>query len=319
MSGTVGTQSYEFAAPLPVENVQASLQSERPAMQYVRQVAEPQERKLLFEDQSSHPQVTQQAFFVATNASAEKELPSQHHSCMPKCMYQCKTAVCDQQCTPQCSSPKCQTRCYGTDLSACRMECGKPHCSVVCPQRACSGTGCPVCTTHCSEPMCMLQCPKAQPCRNVCEEPKCSWTCRAPKSCPKPTCEMLCESPTQCMGSTYRQLPPLQPGEIAVQSFSAPAGLNLSTIAQNTASDSFSSLQFDQVPHSQRSVPSAWRQVQGGFSPALRVPVQGAVGPMASPQWLPDYSAPVDEGMTRIPAAMSFNQFYSSATPRELD
>merc|ERR1719203_501049 len=69
----------------------------------------------------------------------------------------------------------------------------------------------------------MLQCPKAQPCHNECEQPKCDWKCKAPSTCPKPVCRMECETQHNCVGSTFRELPPLQQGEMLVQSFAAPA------------------------------------------------------------------------------------------------
>lgn len=133
-------------------------------------------------------------------------------------------ALRDEVCEPECESPVCQTRCSGYDLSACHMECDKPHCSVLCPQHLCPMQHCPACSTQCSEPMCQLICPYRQPCRNLCENPRCNWKCRAPLDCPKPKCQMVCEMPRNCAGSTYQKLPPLMPGETAVQSFAAPIG-----------------------------------------------------------------------------------------------
>lgn len=146
-----------------------------------------------------------------------------HSQCHPKCTYTCTNPTCEEVCEAQCESPKCETRCGGSDLSACFMQCGQPHCAVVCPKNPCAGAACPSCRTQCSDPMCMLQCPKAQPCHNVCEQPKCSWKCRAPDSCPKPVCNMTCDAPSTCRGSTFQQLPALTRGEMLVQSFLAPA------------------------------------------------------------------------------------------------
>eukprot|EP00932_Pfiesteria_piscicida_P012750 SRR837773.24179.p4 GENE.SRR837773.24179~~SRR837773.24179.p4 ORF type:complete len:135 (-),score=52.00 SRR837773.24179:54-458(-) len=83
--------------------------------------------------------------------------------------------------------------------------------------------------------MCMLQCPKAQPCHNVCEHPKCTWKCRAPDSCPKPVCNMTCDTPSNCVGSTFQQLPPLNRGEMLVQSFVAPSVRSLEELSQPLA------------------------------------------------------------------------------------
>lgn len=148
-----------------------------------------------------------------------------HEDCTPRCSYKCTNPTCEEECEPHCESPRCQTRCTGTELSGCRMQCGKPHCSVVCPSKMCSGPNCQQCTTKCTDPMCMLQCPKAQPCHNVCEQPRCLWKCKAPTTCPKPTCDMVCDSPKACTGSTYKELPPLKPGEMSVLSFAAPSEL----------------------------------------------------------------------------------------------
>lgn len=145
-----------------------------------------------------------------------------HHDCTPQCTYKCESPKCNEVCTPVCQAPVCQTRCAGADLSACHMQCGKPQCSVLCPKEP---LGSQACKTQCSEPMCMLQCPKAQPCHNVCEHPQCDWKCSAPTECPKPKCRMECESPQKCIGTTYRQLPPLQVGESLVQSFRTPSSL----------------------------------------------------------------------------------------------
>jgi len=143
-------------------------------------------------------------------------------ACTPQCTWKCDSPKCSEVCTPRCQSPVCQTRCQGYDLTGCKLECNKPQCAVICPGQACATANCPTCTTRCSEPVCALKCPARQPCKNICENPRCEWNCTAPMHCPKPTCHMECQTPRNCMGSTYKQLPPLMPGESAVQSFTAP-------------------------------------------------------------------------------------------------
>jgi hypothetical protein len=159
----------------------------------------------------------------AARAAGTSEYQPVHEHCTPRCSYTCETPKCDEECHQVCESPTCQTRCKDVDLSGCRMNCGKPHCAVICPKETCMEEECPQCQTKCSEPMCMLQCPKAQPCHNECEQPRCQWKCKAPTSCPKPVCQMQCETHPKCVGDTFKELPPLQEGETAVQSFAAPA------------------------------------------------------------------------------------------------
>lgn len=156
-------------------------------------------------------------------ATAPAIFGPEHGSCTPKCTWRCESPRCDEVCEPECEAPRCETRCAGIDTSGCAMECQEPHCAVTCPNTTCPSAGCPSCTTACSEPMCKLKCSNDQPCRNVCENPNCRWKCRAPEECPAPKCEMACEAPRDCMGGTFQELPPLQPGETAVQSFAAPA------------------------------------------------------------------------------------------------
>lgn len=212
-------------------------------------------------------------------AMRAQDFAPDHSQCSPKCSYQCTNPTCEQVCDAVCESPKCETRCGGTDLSACFMQCGKPHCAVVCPEKPCAGPNCPSCATKCSEPMCMLQCPKAQPCHNVCEHPKCNWKCRAPDSCPKPDCHMTCETPSNCLGSTFQQLPPLSGGEMLVQSFSAP------TFAARGRAAS--------LAEATRMPQAAPRTAAGrpeGSSSMMSVPVYvGAVGPTLQSQ---DFIAP---------------------------
>merc|ERR1712070_764629 len=67
-----------------------------------------------------------------------------------------------------------------------------------------------------------MKCPPSNLCKSICEEPQCEWSCQAPTSCPKPECHMLCESPKKCGRYNFtKQLPPLSPGESAVQTFAA--------------------------------------------------------------------------------------------------
>lgn len=148
------------------------------------------------------------------------ELLPNHEACTPTCRWACESAKCAEVCEPQCKPPICETRCEGTNVSGCVMDCDEPHCAVHCPAHMCPNGGCPSCTTTCSEPMCKLRCDNAQPCHNVCEKPDCHWNCKAPEHCPAPVCNMVCESPQNCQGRTYEALPPLEPGQLAVRSFS---------------------------------------------------------------------------------------------------
>jgi len=150
--------------------------------------------------------------------------------CTPQCTWQCATPKCDQVCEPKCLSPRCQTRCTGINTAGCQMQCGKRNCAVVCPKKPCPGNSCPMCFTQCSKPMCKLACPAGtQNCTDVCEDPSCSWNCKAPAVCPKPTCKMTCEPPKGCMaGGTATlngALPPLLPGQTVIENFVTPASL----------------------------------------------------------------------------------------------
>lgn len=227
-------------------------------------------------DTSANQAQWQQADFA--QAQMQQDFGPIHEHCAPQCSYKCSSPKCDEDCHPVCESPTCQTRCAGPDLSACRMNCGKPHCSVICPKHACTDEGCQPCTTKCSEPMCMLQCPKSQPCHNVCEEPQCSYQCKAPTTCPQPVCEMQCETPNNCMGSTYRQLPPLQPGQVLVQSFVTPFHLGANHGEQLATGAPQNSSRLQRVRPA--SLLSLRRRVaqQGAYaasSPTVFVPVQG--------------------------------------------
>lgn len=185
--------------------------------------------------------------------------------CTPKCMWSCESVKCDEVCTPECQPPRCETRCASADLSGCAMECEEPHCAVVCPERQCPSQSCSSCTSTCTDPVCKLRCPKKQPCHNVCEHPSCEWKCSAPSECPAPRCHMVCESPKNCMGSTYRSLPPLVPGEIAVQSFAAPtndAALNQNSINVSAVTRSTSQLR-SQVSSSVSEHPLLERRTMG--------------------------------------------------------
>lgn len=147
----------------------------------------------------------------------------QQSKCTPQCTWKCTKPVCDEVCAPVCDAPQCETRCSGFNTKQCRMVCGRPSCAVVCSKSACPSKNCPMCTTKCSEPQCSMQCNAGQqPCKTVCAQPRCKWTCKAP-ACPKPECSMVCEQPKDCMGDSYRQIPPLQSGECAVQAYDVPA------------------------------------------------------------------------------------------------
>jgi len=148
--------------------------------------------------------------------------PKHGGHCTPKCTWSCDKPVCDEVCEPICKPPKCETRCNSITTAGCAMECKKPHCAVVCPKKN-KASG-PSCTTKCSEPQCKLQCPQSQSCRNVCEQPLCEYDCKAPSNCPIPKCKMVCEVPKKCRSSSFHEtLPPLQAGQVAVQTFRAPA------------------------------------------------------------------------------------------------
>lgn len=143
-------------------------------------------------------------------------------ACTPQCTWKCESQACDEVCEPVCEAPTCEVRCPSTpDLSKCCFDCEQPQCTVQCPERTCPTMGCPTCSTTCSDPVCKLKCDDNQPCSTYCEQPKCQWNCSAPTDCPAPKCSMVCEQPKNCLGSTYKQLPPLQAGEVAVQSFQA--------------------------------------------------------------------------------------------------
>lgn len=160
---------------------------------------------------------------AATPSPSGKLGPQHGGHCTPTCTWSCESPTCDEVCEPVCQAPRCETRCAGPSMKGCSMECAKPHCSVVCP-KGCPSEGCPSCSTKCGEPQCKLQCPKTQQCETVCEQPQCDWNCKAPLDCPKPKCSMVCESPEKCKSSSFSaELPPLKPGQLAVQSFTAPS------------------------------------------------------------------------------------------------
>lgn len=159
--------------------------------------------------------------------------------CHPKCTWQCQSPKCSEVCEPVCQPPRCETRCQGPDISRCDMVCGKPHCAVVCPKHSCPTSDCPACKTVCTDPMCRLQCPGTQPCRNVCEQPRCEWNCKAPEECPAPACHMVCENARSCPAhETYKQLPPLEPGESAVESFKAQSQQHQQVLPEGFGPDS---------------------------------------------------------------------------------
>lgn len=147
-------------------------------------------------------------------------------TCTPQCTWQCSSPKCDEVCSPKCQAPKCETRCPSTpDLSSCAFDCDTPACSVSCPQNGCSSLDCPSCQASCGEAHCKLNCQGEQACSTVCEQPECEWECKAPEDCPAPECQMVCQQPTDCMGSTHKELPPLLPGECAIQTVKASTAL----------------------------------------------------------------------------------------------
>jgi len=143
--------------------------------------------------------------------------------CVPKCTWRCGTQKCDQVCKPQCQTPQCQTRCSGMSTTGCKMECGQPRCTSVCNQGPCPKKDCPVCQTQCGKPLCKLVCPAGvQNCRDVCENPACTWACTKPLACPQPACSLTCDSAKNCADSSYKELPALKAGETIVESFPMP-------------------------------------------------------------------------------------------------
>lgn len=152
-----------------------------------------------------------------------------YNECMPKCSWQCSDPKCDEVCKPKCQPPRCETRCAAVSsisTNGCKLSCGQPQCAVVCPKRGCPSRNCPMCMTQCSRPMCKLHCPDVeQQCREVCENPACTWECSAPESCPRPSCRMHCERKTSCLSNTYTKMPVLGRDEIVVGHFEAPIRL----------------------------------------------------------------------------------------------
>eukprot|EP00929_Paragymnodinium_shiwhaense_P073858 TRINITY_DN37742_c0_g1_i1.p1 TRINITY_DN37742_c0_g1~~TRINITY_DN37742_c0_g1_i1.p1 ORF type:complete len:268 (-),score=32.30 TRINITY_DN37742_c0_g1_i1:101-904(-) len=127
-------------------------------------------------------------------------------------------------CEPTCLAPRCETRCKAMDMSSCERNCDKPQCALVCPGRECATKACPKCKAACSAPVCRVACPQLQPCRTVCEEPACSWKCRAPQSCPKPVCQLVCVAPKDCPEATtvHKKLPAKDDDEVVMQAFQGP-------------------------------------------------------------------------------------------------
>jgi hypothetical protein len=155
-------------------------------------------------------------------------------NCEPQCTWSCESPKCAQTCGPKCASPRCSVRCRGLESpharfalkKQCHMECGKPSCRVVCPEKPCAASNCPKCKTECAKPQCSLKCRNGplDGCRNACEQPKCQWQCTKPSACPKPKCAMKCEKPIDCMDDQPGGFtPPLEPGEMEVQSVDVPA------------------------------------------------------------------------------------------------
>lgn len=230
---SVIAQAPETAAPAISFAADDADQKPMPILSQLDVVHTPTPNTLLSVGTSSNQPCASPCSSPCAASPCASPMPSTTH-CTPQCMWKCsESPKCDQQCSPVCDAPVCQTRCAATDLSNCAMNCTTPQCTVICPERSCPTGDCPQCTTQCSEPVCKLQCPQTQPCRSVCEQPRCTWSCRAPTSCAKPTCSMVCETPRTCSGSTYVAMPPLSPGEVAVDSFSAGASaesINVSSL-----------------------------------------------------------------------------------------
>jgi len=175
-------------------------------------------------------------------------LPAKHDHCTPTCTWSCNIPKCDEVCSPVCQAPKCETRCSGMSTRGCVMACAKPHCMVMCPKRGCPSGGCPSCTTQCSEPECHMKCPKSKLCKSVCEQPQCEWNCKVPQ-CPKPRCHMVCESAKKCGSASFSQeLPPLLPGQTAVQTFAANVPLSAYTVDKKPMSEFQNPNKIQQTP-----------------------------------------------------------------------
>jgi len=158
------------------------------------------------------------SFFSGANATARVAEAPSSGGCVPQCTWECQTPKCNQACTPKCQPPRCETRCAKADTSSCQMACEEqPHCAVVCPKNPADGTEC---STTCTKPLCHLSCPGVQPCKSVCEHPKCEWECSAPTSCPKPVCQMKCSTPASCGKSVtyHEELPPPAEDETSLSS-----------------------------------------------------------------------------------------------------
>jgi len=156
-----------------------------------------------------------------TQEEAEKEASTT--KCTPQCTWKCGTKKCDEVCKPKCQTAQCQTRCTGMSTTGCRMECGKPRCTSLCSQPRCSQKDCPACKAQCGKPMCKIVCPSgAQNCKDICETPACTWSCKKPLVCPRPSCTLTCDSPKDCKDTSYKPIPPLARDEMVVQSFEMP-------------------------------------------------------------------------------------------------
>jgi len=143
-------------------------------------------------------------------------------TCTPICTWSCISNPCDETCEPVCEQPQCQTRCgAASSLAGCAMTCNKPKCVTFC-RKPCATQNCPWCTTKCGKPVCSMKCPES--CHEVCNSPVCKWECKDPVACPKPVCELTCAAPTCQTGGSFQDFAPLQPGEVVVNTFAAPAG-----------------------------------------------------------------------------------------------
>eukprot|EP00746_Dinoflagellata_sp_MGD_P166514 gnl/MRDRNA2_/MRDRNA2_96449_c0_seq1.p1 gnl/MRDRNA2_/MRDRNA2_96449_c0~~gnl/MRDRNA2_/MRDRNA2_96449_c0_seq1.p1 ORF type:complete len:401 (+),score=67.97 gnl/MRDRNA2_/MRDRNA2_96449_c0_seq1:85-1287(+) len=170
--------------------------------------------KALLNSSNAFPAGQQVAAATASNGGASQNTSK----CTPTCRWSCSSPECEEVCTPVCDPPKCETRCSSLDTSGCSLDCEAPSCAVICPKKACPNR-CPHCTTRCATPHCKLNCPNAQPCRNICEEPRCQFQCKAPEHCPKPQCQLWCEYPRGCAAGHRAPMPPPNQGEVTIRTF----------------------------------------------------------------------------------------------------
>lgn len=253
------------------------------AQQLVKTKQSVQQAQSAQQAQSSQQAQSVQQSEAAEQTSSPEAAPAEalnaNTPCTPQCTWQCESRKCNQICEPWCQAPRCETRCSLPDFSSCHPQCDTPHCTVACPS-GCAASDCNQCKTMCTEPMCFMRCPGMQPCRNVCELPKCDWHCKEPKHCPAPLCKMVCEPPKNCPHTTWHeQLPPKLKNEISVQAFRAPALPLRDTIGSHIMKSATGrgNVQFPEMPEARepRGEPQG-RMTEASMSGAERAQVTEA-------------------------------------------